>query len=259
MFHLVARSADGRFLFRTWVEGLALWRRVLRVAPRTVALVVMPDHLHLLHASDNRLELAQALSGYARWRNRARGERGRVFEPLPSAIPIGTGDKRSRAIRYVHLNPCRARLVSDPLAWPLSTHRDALGLALPAAIRAHADPEDFHRYVSSDPSVNVDGTELPKAGEAPDPERVLQAISALTRTPVAQLRCKGPARNLLVGAMRELCPEQPVSQVHRTTAWRRRSIGVPTDRVVSVLADPRFAPLQHGDLRAGWREYRQHR
>lgn len=66
--------------------------------------------------------VAHTVSG--RWRNHLEGVSGRLVRPLPPAEAVPEGPKRRRSVRYVHLNPCRARLVADPLAWPLSTHRD---------------------------------------------------------------------------------------------------------------------------------------
>src|SRR5687768_15753019 len=108
----------------------------------------MPDHLHLLHEADVRDRLIHALVGYVQWVNHRRGDHGALLEPVPAAGAALEGDKRNRSVRYVHLNPCRARLVSDPLAWPLSTHRDAVGLSAFPVIGRQRDPYGFHRYVS---------------------------------------------------------------------------------------------------------------
>jgi hypothetical protein len=263
MYHLVARSADGRLLFRTWAEGLALWRRVVRGVPGLVAFTVMPDHLHLLHPDDVRLPLAQILAGYARWRNRARRERGRVFEPLPAAQYLADEDKRRRTVRYVHLNPCRARLVRDPLAWPLSTHRDAVGLAAPPVVRVRRDVAAFHAFVSGDPSVAPAGTPLPvAAARTDDVDAVLAAVSALTRTPLEDLGRRGVARTLFLRALAAHCPEVPRALAAarvgaaRSTAFAAAALA--DVLVARALHDPRFPALAAGDLRTapGWERYR---
>src|SRR5687768_8844119 len=58
MFHLVAHATSHTFLFHTWAEGLMLWERILTEVPRPEALVLMPDHVHLLHDVDVRRRLA---------------------------------------------------------------------------------------------------------------------------------------------------------------------------------------------------------
>jgi hypothetical protein len=184
MYHLVARGADGRLLFRTWTEGLALWDRLILGVPGILALTVMPDHLHAVHPRDVRLELARVVASFARWRHAHRGESGRVFQPLPEAEWLPNPERRRRTVRYVHLNPCRAHLVPDPLAWPLSTHRDMVGLAVPRVVPVHRDPVDFHRRVSTDPTVSVAGTPLPEGTVGTDDLFGLRdAVSAVTRTP----------------------------------------------------------------------------
>jgi hypothetical protein len=54
----------------------------------------------------------------------------------------------NRVVAYVHRNPVVDGLVEDPLEWSFSTHRDALGLAIPAVRRLTEDPKRLHDQVS---------------------------------------------------------------------------------------------------------------
>lgn len=261
MMHLVARTVAGRLLFETWEQGLAVWAAVLRVAPAPVALCVMPDHLHLLVERDVRTQLGRSLSGLTRHRNHHEGRAGALFEPLPSAEPVTTADKRRRSIRYVHLNPCRARLVADPLDWPLSTHRDAVGLTWPRVGPAR-DPLRFHAYVSADPTAQIAGTELPATTRSTDdPKDVLVAVSAVCRVPIARIGKHALARAIAVAAMDELCPRSRVELadllgVARSTVFATGSAPTDARRAVGrVLGDPRFGPLDDKRLRdlPAWR------
>lgn len=256
-FHHLARSRGYRLLFSTWAEGLALWRVVLRVAPSPLALCLMPDHVHLLCGKDVRLELAAALSGFARHRG------GPMFERLPPAQLVPAGLKLERMIRYIHLNPCRKQLVGDPLAWPLSTHRDAVGLALPPVRRVHPDPIELHRYVTRDATVRVEGTDLPVAVDRATIEEVLVAVSAVTRTPLGELGRRGAARKLAIAAgwywaeasAAELAVHLPVG---RSTLYRNREVSrTSLDVVARAVGDPRFRALGAEDLRASWGAYRR--
>ena len=233
-----------------------LWTAVLRAAPGCAAFVIMPDHIHFVHPFDVRERLAHACSGFTRWRNHARGESGHVFRRLPPPELDTDDEKVKRTIRYVHLNPCRGRIVGDPLAWPFSTHRDACALAIPAAVPRAPDVLWFHRYVSSDPSVHVDGTELPGVTVATrDPALVLYAVSALTRTSLEGMCRRGAPRSLYLRAALELCPNIPRERVcelvgvHRNTltaAAQRRDPGVRL--VARVIGDGRFAALHDRPL-----------
>ncbi len=261
MLHLVARTVGGELLFRDWREAGVAWRAVLRACPGLTALVLMPNHLHLLHDSDVRLRLAAALSGYTRWRDHHRGRPGPRMAPLPPAEPLDSRQKVQRNVRYTHLNPCRAGLCRDPLAWPFSTHRDAPGLAARPVVDAHRDPAWLHEYVSSDPTVHVQGTPLPvEHVQVADPVQVLHAVSAACRTPLSELRRQGPARRLYLRAARTLTPAslrdlaRVVGAGHQSAL--RAGVGLDRDvRLVSrLLDDPRFGPL--GDEPEPWRSLR---
>jgi len=206
MLHHVVHTRRRLLLFQTWEEGTHLWHTLVGALPGLQALCLMPDHVHLLHPQDVRRALGHAMSGYTRWRNARRGRQGPLLRASPTVEEVAGASKRRRSLRYVHLNPCRAGMVDDPVAWPLSTHLDALGLTLPAARPAVPDRHRFHGYVSGDPHVNVGGTAVPAPGLAPYPvERVLDAVSVATRTPIpAVLHRRGPARALFLHAARTL-------------------------------------------------------
>jgi REP element-mobilizing transposase RayT len=270
MYHFVAHSVLDRWLFRDWEEAAALWVR-LAALPEPRALVLMPDHVHALLRVPAVGAFLAALRDYARWRGRHRGVGG---EPawLPVEAPeILTSSKHFlRSVRYIHLNPCRDGLASDPLGWPFSTHRDAVGLALPGVVAPERDPAAFHARVSGDPSVRVEGTALPfgRAGlRGASSEQVLAAVSALTRTPMPALCRRGPARDLLVHALHALAllPQAEVArwtEVSRGTVLRTPEVPDAHVRLVErVLDDPRFAGLHTAPLERtpAWRAYRDQR
>lgn len=273
MQHLVAKARPGTLLFRSWLEAEALWLRLVASSVGLVALFLMPDHLHLLLRGDGREGLASAMSAYARWRNAQRGEQGPVFLPAPPpTVPLGAV-KEWRDERYIHLQACRAGLAQDPLAWPFSTHRDAVGLSLAPVRRPHPEPAWYHHRVSADGTVHPAGTELPVAGGevlrgTAGVERVGAVVSSLTRTPMGRMRQRGAARGLWIRASRALVDARvaevaDVIEVDRVTV-QRRSRGAPGAAIGVVeraVADPRFQGLHEGDLRrlAAWRRYRHHR
>ena len=172
-FHLTARTHVGLTPLSAHVVARWMWQRLRRVFPEALGAVIMPDHVHLIVASDEphaaRAALALIVGNLAR--------SGLVERRLVWAVPapqaIADRQKLLRQLRYVALNPVRAQLVADPLSWPWSTHRDVLGAIADPWVRASelaplvAPPEwrrDFaaryHRYVSADPTCNLEGTEL---------------------------------------------------------------------------------------------------
>jgi hypothetical protein len=139
---------------------------------------------------------------------------GRAIISVPPPRPIETRQKLARDARYIALNPCRRRLCDDPLRWELSTYRDVVGaiadpwvtaegLASALGRSTHRFAERFHRYVSSDPHVRVQGTPFPVPALATAfPREPLQSIAAATvaanRSSFEQLAHRGPTRTLFV-------------------------------------------------------------
>jgi hypothetical protein len=261
MVHQVARSVEGRLLFRTWDEAYHLWRLFELLVAAPIALVLMPDHLHLQHAHDVRDAVIHIARAHAKWLNGRRSSTRALWQPVPDARPLEDRQKERRSERYVALNPCRKGLVADPLAWAFSTHRDAVGLC-PAPIRPRVSrPNEYHHYVSADPTVDVQGTLLPTApltipsGEA-GLAAVFDATSALLRATEARLRVRGPARTTLVHALLCLVPDvtrtdiADFAGVDRRTVHRAQAASTPAIRAIErVVLDPRFPRLPGGDLR----------
>lgn len=269
--HLTARSRDG-LLFHDWTEALALWRRLVAAFPEARAACLMPNHTHVVTEDDNaRPRMSGVMSGYARWRGHHRRQDGRCWEPQPAVETLPDADHLRRTVRYVLLNPCRAELVGDPLAWPLSTHRDLVGLGDPA-LRVR-DPHGLHAYVSADPTVSVVGTELPLLATGPAPlAEIAAAVGAVLRMQPAEVRADPRARRLCVRAawFRENTDPEALaawigiarSHVYRMVLdlpGRSRLDAEPLlSAVLRVTGDPRFGPLElrpraNPTTWAGWR------
>jgi hypothetical protein len=263
-FHIVAKSAQHRrLLWRTWEEARMLWDVVTRATPGRIAVVLMPDHAHVVHPHDVRAPLAAALSGYTRWRNRARGGAGRLCAPL-WIEEVNDDTKLRILVKYVHLNPCRAELVADPLAWPFSAHRDACGLAVPSAIPRARNVVRFHRFVSNDPFVVIGGTPMPEGAQGVrEPFAVLEAVSAVTRTPLPWMRVRGQAQRLYLAAAFVVAHESArraigdLVGVGRDAAARAIASEGDVRIVANVLGDERFALLHTRMLDWGPGRYRQ--
>jgi uncharacterized protein YjeT (DUF2065 family) len=270
MHHLTAHAFPPDFLFHDWHEARRLWEGLLDLGTVQAA-VLMPDHVHVVVKTVDRAAWLAFLRGYARWRNHHRAQEGRaVWLPAPPPEELETRAHHQRTLRYVALNPCRDHLAPDPLAWPFGTHRDAVGLAIPGVIPVVRDPTAWHAMISGDPSVDVAGTALPVglgSMRAPTVEQVRAAVSALTRTPLADLRRRGMGRTLLIQALVE-CAGLSCRAVARELALNHTSVSraepLPAGlkaRLVRVLGDPRFPALEDGPMHGSraWRQYREHR
>lgn len=255
--HLVARALPNTLLFHDWTEALALWHMLVAIFPAAKALCLMPNHIHLITDDPKaRKKLSRLMSGYARWRARYRGLRdAKCWERQPPTQIIADDKHLRRTVRYVMLNPCRGKLASDPLGWPLSNHRDLVGLGL--AFYRRPDAESFHGYVTRDDTVSTEGSLLPFAGKGHAPvQDVFAAVSSILRTPPAKLTSR-LAKWLLVhaaytmenGDVEVLANElgQSKSGVYRRltskpTVQQKRVL----DMVLRVIGDPRFPALEFG-------------
>lgn len=254
--HLTVRALPGTLLFHDWTEALELWRRLRAAFPDTKAMCLMPNHPHVVAEADGAPQrLSGVMSGYARWRGARREQDARCWSRQTPVEPIPDPQHLRRTIRYVLLNPCRAQLVNDPLAWPLSTHRDHVGLGDPAlAVR---DPEAFHAYVSGDPSVSVTGTPLPELQLGASLPALEAAVGAVLRRTPAEVRGSSEGRTLALRA----AAMSDYRDAKMLAAWMgvdvslvyRRIARLPPRRslerepllaaVLRVAGDPRFGPL----------------
>ncbi|MFH1469967.1 MAG: hypothetical protein ABIO70_36620 [Pseudomonadota bacterium] len=270
MLHYAAHAFPPDYLFTDWREARQLWDRLLALGPPR-ALMLMPDHVHLIIRELDQAAWVHFMRGYACWRNHHRDESGRrVWLPTDPPQRIESSKHLSRTLRYVALNPCRDQLVADPLAWAFSSYRDAVGFGVPPVVPVERDPGQHHAYVSGDPTVRVEGTDLPcglRGLRTASVAQVTEAVSALTRTPVEDLRRRGQARGLLVQGLLAFCG-MPARAVAREVGLSHTAVlklpllpsGV-HDRLERVLGDPRFSGLYAHDLSmaATWRRYREGR
>jgi hypothetical protein len=251
MYHYVAHSVPGTLLFHDLVEMRDCWRQIVAAMPGPHSAALMPNHLHLLHRELRREAFLHALGSFAQERNARRGNSGPVFErPIPDAVHRATRDKQQRDEKYIVLNPTRARLCKDPLAWAFSTHRDAVGFSLDPVRRRVADPHEHHRRISTDESVSVQGTPFPSALlREPTLDDIADAVSALTRTFLGELRRRGRARTLFLRAARQLtsASSREIADWARVDARTIRRVVPRLDPSVAMIArvagDPRFPGL----------------
>ncbi len=93
--------------------GVAVW-----------AYCLMPNHVHLILCPDTEAGMARAMgAAHRRWANfvNARGRwRGHLFDGRYASVAMDEGHLL-KAVRYVALNPVRARLVARAADWPWSS------------------------------------------------------------------------------------------------------------------------------------------
>jgi len=118
-------AEDDRLLLNTIVA-----RSLERHAARLHAYCWMSNHLHLLvQVSDEPLSspMRQIASEFARAMHLKMDRTGHLFERRHHAILVDTDAYLLELVRYIHLNPVRARIVARADDYPWSSHHTYMG------------------------------------------------------------------------------------------------------------------------------------
>jgi putative transposase len=138
LYHTILRGNHRNAIFTTpgdrdefeYILGHALER----FSSRVLAYSWMTNHIHaIVQVADRPLgSIVQlAASRYARRYQRRIPTTGHLFERRYRARLITDTGYLLRATRYIHLNPVNAGMVTDPVAYPWSSHRHYLGAPAP--------------------------------------------------------------------------------------------------------------------------------
>lgn len=138
LYHIVSRFVDGRFEFDTQLRHDYLCRlgKTLQSSDwRLVAYALMDSHLHLAMISGAQTfsdwihPLNTAFAQAVNRKRRMSGKKtlGPVFAERPTSKVYGY-DVAINIISYIHNNPGRAGIVTNPALSPWTSHRSYLGL-----------------------------------------------------------------------------------------------------------------------------------
>ena len=95
------------------------------------AYCLMPNHLHLLvERRDDSISrvMHRMLTGYSRYHNRKYNKQGHVVQGRYKAILCQSDQYLAELVRYIHLNPVRAKMVRKAEGYAYSSHRAYVGL-----------------------------------------------------------------------------------------------------------------------------------
>jgi len=130
VYHITQRAAGKETLFVEDGDYLAMLSLLKEVSAdysfRIFAFCFMPNHVHLLCSPEN-ANLHDAMrdlfSGYARRFNKKYERKGHLFGgPYRQAVILDEGYLLASSL-YIHLNPTRAGLATDPLIYRWSSCR----------------------------------------------------------------------------------------------------------------------------------------
>jgi REP-associated tyrosine transposase len=129
LYHVVLRGNGRQPIFRTnddrWQWQSFLGLGLARYQHRVHAYCWMSNHIHMaIQAGAEPLAgfMRFVASRYARYFNRETGRPGHLFERRYRAILVQQDEYLLELVRYIHLNPVRARMVTDPADYQWSSH-----------------------------------------------------------------------------------------------------------------------------------------
>lgn len=258
VYHVISRGNARQTIFtddhdcRRYLD--LLQRACDRFEVRCLAYCLMGDHMHLLlQPAEIPLSrmLQQLNSAYCQWFNRRHNRIGHVLQGRYKALMVETPDYFLTVLRYIMLNPVKARCVQRPSDWQWSSYRATAGLdSCPRFLRVEdvwgwfncADSrqaqEHFAAYVDAPPDQALPTRVLILGSEAfvrrfrpyLSPHRVnpdfVHAERFATRPPLAELIRPSSDRVCLAAAARS---------AFREHAYTLREIGIHVHRAPGTI------------------------
>jgi REP element-mobilizing transposase RayT len=119
LHHVIVRGIENRAIFEDDYDRNDFLERlgqiVLQTHTRCFAWALMPDHFHLLLKTDGSsisTVMSRLLTGYAVRFNRRHKRNGHLFQNRYRSILCQADAYLLELVRYIHLNPIRAKIVS---------------------------------------------------------------------------------------------------------------------------------------------------
>lgn len=137
LHHLIVRGIERKNIFRDDLDRNCFLDRLGNILTESATLcyawALMPNHVHLLLRTGTvpiATVMRRLLTGYAVTYNRRHRRHGQLFQNRYKSILCQEDSYLLELVRYIHLNPLRARIVTDFNAlgtYPYSGHSAVLG------------------------------------------------------------------------------------------------------------------------------------
>jgi REP element-mobilizing transposase RayT len=135
LYHVITRGNNRQTIFHSpedYEKFLSLMRIQKSKLPYFLyAYCLMSNHVHLLierQADAIGRIMHRVLTGYGQYYNRRYQKVGHLLQGRHKSILCESEPYLCELVRYIHLNPVRAKMVSKPEDYEYSSHRSYLGL-----------------------------------------------------------------------------------------------------------------------------------
>jgi putative transposase len=133
-YHVIQRGNAREDIFFSDTDRnrflLLVQENMSRFGFRIHAFCLMTNHLHLV-LQVGEIPLSRFMQNisfrFTRWSNWRRNRSGHLFQGRYKAVLVDADAYLVQLIAYLHLNPVRAGMVTDPVDYPWSSHRAYLG------------------------------------------------------------------------------------------------------------------------------------
>lgn len=129
LYHIIARGNNRQLIFGSdedYQKFLSLLEnQKARLPFYLYAYCLMPNHIHLLvERRDQTIGriMQRVLTGYSQFHNRKYRKSGHLFQGRYKAILCQTDQYLAELVRYIHLNPVRAKIAARPQDYDYSSH-----------------------------------------------------------------------------------------------------------------------------------------
>ena len=147
VYHVMLRGNAGQSIFLEDEDREHFYALIAdgveRFGHRIHGFCLMGNHVHFaLQVADVPLsKIMQNISfRYTRWMNKKYGRVGHLFQGRFKAILVEQDTYLLELIRYIHLNPVRAKMVSNIDQYPWSGHASYLGRQVLSWVTTKVDP-----------------------------------------------------------------------------------------------------------------------
>ena len=135
--HVINRGIERGLIFKDDTDRYDFLSRISKLAgadqTQVYAFCLMPNHFHLLIrtlAMPLSVFMSRLLTGYSVYFNKRHKRAGHLFQNRFKSFVVDEESYLLELIRYIHLNPIRAKIINDLPAldsWPFSGHATLMG------------------------------------------------------------------------------------------------------------------------------------